>query len=36
MDNLTFIVEMSNAWAWPMTIFILGVVLFRNWISMPR
>ena len=24
MDVMTFIVEMSKAWAWPITIFILG------------
>jgi hypothetical protein len=36
MDNLTFVVEMSKAWAWPVTIFALGVVLFKKWISLPR
>lgn len=25
MDTLTFIVEMSKAWAWPITIFALGI-----------
>jgi hypothetical protein len=36
MDTFTFVVEMSNAWAWPLTIFVLGVVLSKKWISMPR
>jgi hypothetical protein len=31
MDTLTFIVEMSRAWAWPLTVAVLGIVAFMRW-----
>ena len=36
MDLLTFIVEMSKAWAWPLTIFLLGVTAVAKYSKPPR
>jgi hypothetical protein len=36
MDALTFIVEMSKAWAWPLTIFILGIAAVFKGMSTAR
>jgi hypothetical protein len=36
MDLLTFIVEMSKAWAWPVTIFLLGISAVAKFASPPR
>ncbi len=35
MDGLTFIVEMSKAWAWPLTILLLGFGAFK-WLTAAR
>ena len=36
MDALTFIVEMSKAWAWPLTIFLLGIGAISKYASGSR
>jgi hypothetical protein len=36
MDFLTFIVEMSKAWAWPITIFVLGIAAVSKLMSGAR
>jgi hypothetical protein len=36
MDLPTFIVEMSKAWAWPLTIFVLGFAAVSKWLPAAR
>ena len=31
MDKLTFIVEMSRAWAWPLTVLVLAFSAYATW-----
>ncbi len=36
MDALTFIVEMSKAWAWPLTVFVLGIAAVSKGMAAAR
>jgi len=36
MDTLTFIAEMNKAWAWPLTVLIIAIALFRMLIALRR
>jgi lipopolysaccharide export LptBFGC system permease protein LptF len=36
MDFPTFVVEMSKAWAWPFTVFVLCFLAVTKWLSKVR